>query len=488
MKKLVILFVLCLGAAWVLQGQSVTVTAPNGGERWTLGSTQTITWTHAAVSGNVRINLVNAAGGVAGTIANVPVTDDRYSWSVGTLTSGAAPAGEYMIGLYVRSADIEDRSNAVFTIVGEEEPPPPTPTITVSSPNGGESWELGSSHSITWSRANLSGTVNVELLRDGAVLGTIASGLAATATSHPWTVGEYTGGRATARGGYRVRVRHSLGRPSDDSNRDFTITAEGGDEPPPPAGGTDLTISNVYLEQRSSGKGIRLRVTDLGGDFNGWVVFSTFTGKMGLGNALKERRRLELRRGVPAWVNLANVNGSYFNNECSLNYTIKVNPDREVVETNYDNNRVVQRLFWSSTHDGRVFPIQRIGRNYTHVNDGATVTIRRADVESAASDHVRIRFEVTVRNCGNSAIESGTVSISQSWIYTQGRGGRELEGGGPVDDFTVSGMEPGHFRIITRTITLAKQDSTLWVNFDCGESGTLNNNNRFNCRLDFEGF
>ncbi|HDP94801.1 MAG TPA: hypothetical protein ENN40_05505, partial [Candidatus Aminicenantes bacterium] len=43
-----------------LMGQSITVTAPNGGESWAVGSTQTITWTTTDISsGKFRIFLLD---------------------------------------------------------------------------------------------------------------------------------------------------------------------------------------------------------------------------------------------------------------------------------------------------------------------------------------------------------------------------------------------------------------------------------------------
>ncbi|HDP94439.1 MAG TPA: hypothetical protein ENN40_03655, partial [Candidatus Aminicenantes bacterium] len=56
-KLFVILFMI---SALVLMGQSITVTAPNGGESWAVGSTQTITWTTTDISsGKFRIFLLD---------------------------------------------------------------------------------------------------------------------------------------------------------------------------------------------------------------------------------------------------------------------------------------------------------------------------------------------------------------------------------------------------------------------------------------------
>ncbi len=88
MKKILCLAVLALFTAGLACGQSITLTAPNSGERWTMDSVQHITWTYSDEGGNVRISLLNAAGRGIGTIANVPVTDGSYSWTVGQLADG----------------------------------------------------------------------------------------------------------------------------------------------------------------------------------------------------------------------------------------------------------------------------------------------------------------------------------------------------------------------------------------------------------------
>ena len=118
MKKILCLAVLALFSAGLACGLSITLTVPNAGERWTMDSVQHITWTYSDVGGNVRISLLNAGGRGVGTIANVPVTDGSYSWTVGQLTTGTAPAGEYLVALYVRSADLDERSDRTFFIVG----------------------------------------------------------------------------------------------------------------------------------------------------------------------------------------------------------------------------------------------------------------------------------------------------------------------------------------------------------------------------------
>ena len=59
------------GLAVAALGQSITVNAPNGGERWLIGDPVTITWTATGLTGNVRINLLRTGGATVGTIATV---------------------------------------------------------------------------------------------------------------------------------------------------------------------------------------------------------------------------------------------------------------------------------------------------------------------------------------------------------------------------------------------------------------------------------
>ena len=119
-KKLLIFTatIACLTVAAL--GQSITVTAPNGGERWTLGDTVTITWTASDIGGDVRILLLGSGGTLIGTIASaVPVTPGSFSWEAGALATGTAAAGEnYVIRIRSNRLDLWDNSNGTFALVG----------------------------------------------------------------------------------------------------------------------------------------------------------------------------------------------------------------------------------------------------------------------------------------------------------------------------------------------------------------------------------
>ena len=95
---------------------------------------------------------------------------------------------------------------------------PVTPSITVTSPNGGESWTQGTVHNITWTAPGLS-TVSIYLLKDRTNVATIASNVSASSGSYPWTVSNNYVGT-----GFQIYIA-SAGVLPDDSNATFTISA-----------------------------------------------------------------------------------------------------------------------------------------------------------------------------------------------------------------------------------------------------------------------
>jgi hypothetical protein len=206
---------------------ALTVTSPNGGESWPLGAMRPITWTGPTTSGSVTLMLARGGAKVGAIAENVPAGQGTYAWTVGQYQGGTAPAGSgYVVIVSDPAGGADDESNAPFTITsGPGLPPPPPPVmLRLTTPNGGEQWRLGSAQTISWTATNLTGQVQLELVRtDGGLAGVIASGLPASG-SRPWDAGDFQGGRVTA-GDYLVRVR-SQAQPArhDDSDGTFHLS------------------------------------------------------------------------------------------------------------------------------------------------------------------------------------------------------------------------------------------------------------------------
>ncbi len=94
----------------------------------------------------------------------------------------------------------------------------PTQSLTITSPNGSETWDRGVAHNITWTQTGLTGDVTIDLYKGGVFSANIGTA-AADAGTFSWTPSD-----ATAPGAdYKVRLyQGSIG---DYSDNDFSISA-----------------------------------------------------------------------------------------------------------------------------------------------------------------------------------------------------------------------------------------------------------------------
>jgi Leucine-rich repeat (LRR) protein len=119
-------------------------------------------------------------------------------------------------------------------------------SITVTAPNGGESWPAGATRDVTWSQSGLTGTVTVDLYKGGVFQKTLGTPEAAAGT-FSWAIGA----GETPGADYRILVWQ--GGISDGSDGDFTIA---------PAGKEDFVGTwdgqGVYYRNSDTGGWVRL--------------------------------------------------------------------------------------------------------------------------------------------------------------------------------------------------------------------------------------
>ena len=135
--------------------------SPNGHEAWRAGTIHPITWKYEGPAKTVRLDLYRLdAGGrrvfVSTLAPSLPSDAGTFSW---TVDSRLEPDDGYFVRL--RDGDelnYTDYSDGPFTV---------TPTIVVTSPNGGEEVRAGAPCLITWLGAGLGGSVNVEIWQNG---------------------------------------------------------------------------------------------------------------------------------------------------------------------------------------------------------------------------------------------------------------------------------------------------------------------------------
>lgn len=187
----------------------VPVMYPNGGETLCAGEPVTIAWDFNVYCGaSVSIELVRA-GETCLIIAATTENDGEYSWiteQCGTETE------DYRIRVTDLETGEADESDASFVI---ESPC----IVTVSHPNGGESFRVGDAVEITWESTPCCGdSVSIELrYQDDTCL--VITGATPNDGTHEW-IAEAYGPETEA---YRVRVTNLATSAQDESDAPFVI-------------------------------------------------------------------------------------------------------------------------------------------------------------------------------------------------------------------------------------------------------------------------
>jgi hypothetical protein len=185
---------------------SIRVTSPNGGERWQAGARHPITWLSGNKAGYDKIVYSTDKGATWKEIVFSTPDDESYLWTVPNDVSGT---------VWVRVAEREgpgyDRSDAVFSIV-------PASTVAVVSPNGGESWLAGTTHTIRWTTTGTFGPVKIGYSVDNGLNWATIAASAPNTGSFTWVVPSKPSTQC------KVRVRDAADNiPADTSNGTFTI-------------------------------------------------------------------------------------------------------------------------------------------------------------------------------------------------------------------------------------------------------------------------
>lgn len=190
---------------------TITVTSPDGGETFAVGSSQAITWTTTGTVGNVLIQYSANNGSSWSTVIASTANDGSYTWTVPDNTSSTC------LVKISEAADNNptDTSDSTFSIVSTS-----SPTITVTSPNGGETFNAGSSQNITWTTTGTVGNVKIEYsTNNGSDWSTVTSSTANDG-SYAWTVPNKPSTNCL------VRISEaSDGSPTDTSNNKFSIVS-----------------------------------------------------------------------------------------------------------------------------------------------------------------------------------------------------------------------------------------------------------------------
>jgi hypothetical protein len=213
-------------------GNAIQVVSPNGGEVYAEASTQQIRWNANNIN-NVRLEYSTNNGTSWVLIsANYQANLGVYDWSVPMIQTSSALI---RVSDILNQSTVFDISNASFSIFSTDpnkhfggngdgysmnvnQPP----SLTVLSPNGGETWYQGQTINISWNSINVS-DVSIEIsTNSGSSWNILSASEPAVVNSYLWTVNGYF-----AQGNTLIRIvdlSNSLVR--DSSNSGFTIPLE----------------------------------------------------------------------------------------------------------------------------------------------------------------------------------------------------------------------------------------------------------------------
>ncbi len=121
----------------------ISVTAPEGGEKWIAGTTQKITWISDNVE-NVKIEFTSDSGANWLTIIS---STNANTWNYDFVVPSISSQKCKIRISDVSDNEIKDESSDFFTMAN--------PTITVVTPNGGENWANGDTNEITWTSVDI---------------------------------------------------------------------------------------------------------------------------------------------------------------------------------------------------------------------------------------------------------------------------------------------------------------------------------------------
>jgi poly(3-hydroxybutyrate) depolymerase len=159
---------------------SINLLSPVGTESYDGNSTQAITWTSTNVT-SLKIDFTSDNGATWSNIASsITASSGTYAWTVPNITSGSCK-------IRLRSSSdttVLSTSVDVFSITAVQV----VTSLTITSPNGGESWAGGSLHNITWTSSGVGGIKIEFTTNNGTSWNTITSAISASRGSYAWTL------------------------------------------------------------------------------------------------------------------------------------------------------------------------------------------------------------------------------------------------------------------------------------------------------------
>lgn len=196
---------------------TITVSFPNGGERFTADTSVVVMWQATNVTGKVVLEYSVNGGGQWSGIGSVEAATGGGLWRVPNNVGN-----QYLVRVMNELGTVGDTSNAPFSVVGKPVTPPDTAITTrVLMPNGGEAWREGETQQISWQTPKEAAEVVIDISTDGGNTWTQIARQPAATGNFQWLVPRLADSTITA-ARIKIAVASQPGL-ADQSNGSFTI-------------------------------------------------------------------------------------------------------------------------------------------------------------------------------------------------------------------------------------------------------------------------
>jgi YD repeat-containing protein len=189
----------------IIPGEStITLLSPNGGEIMEVDSQHTITWQSDPTVGDVKIEYSIDNGTSWEIITPTAPNNGQYPWNIFEPVST-----QCLVKISETDGSPSDISDAVFSIVYPA-------SVLVTSPNGGEVWEAGTSQTISWDASGNISQVDVSILRPGDIT-VFTQTFFSNPGSTTWDIPTDMSGIFFA----RVRIIDNIGNQYEDTSNEY---------------------------------------------------------------------------------------------------------------------------------------------------------------------------------------------------------------------------------------------------------------------------
>ncbi|MBN2012640.1 T9SS type A sorting domain-containing protein [candidate division KSB1 bacterium] len=150
--------------------------SPNGGNIWKVDNQYPIRWASTGVDGNVSISFSGNNGTNWSSLVSSTANDGRWDW-----TPGRQHISKTCL---IKIADLtntySDTSDAPFVIIEDI-------TLSLTSPNGGEEWEIDNEYPITWQSTGELDSVMISFSKNNGTSWTVIQPATPNDGSWTWT-------------------------------------------------------------------------------------------------------------------------------------------------------------------------------------------------------------------------------------------------------------------------------------------------------------